>query len=171
MDCAGSTAVIGWIPRLLLRTVIRTQTQRSAAWFGGKDEDPRPAGKGNGFHFTELSPSAQLFVCHCLPPDRTWHKVNDQKVVYSGGWGRGRSDSSRNSNATRLGWSSSPTRRWPSRNWKPFGLESIHYFEHRAEQKPGWLVDFWLLSVFLYSFNHCHFAGWGKYFSTQEVPL
>ena len=23
-------------------------------------------------------------ICHCLPPDRTWHKVNDLKVDYSG---------------------------------------------------------------------------------------
>ena len=32
---AGSAAVVGWIPRLLLRLVVRTQTPRSAARFGG----------------------------------------------------------------------------------------------------------------------------------------
>ena len=35
----GSVAVIGWIPRLLLRLVARTQTPRSAVWFGGDDVD------------------------------------------------------------------------------------------------------------------------------------
>ena len=31
-------------------------------------------------------------ICLCLPPDRTWHKVNDPKVDYSGGYrgGEGR---------------------------------------------------------------------------------
>ena len=24
------------------------------------------------------------YICHCLPPDRTWHKVNEMKVDYSG---------------------------------------------------------------------------------------
>ena len=24
-------------------------------------------------------------ICLCLPPDRTWHKVNDPRVDYSGG--------------------------------------------------------------------------------------
>ena len=28
-------------------------------------------------------------ICHYLPPDRTWHKVNDPKVDYSGGLGEG----------------------------------------------------------------------------------
>ena len=27
-------------------------------------------------------------ICHCLPPDRAWHKVNDLKVDYSGGLGK-----------------------------------------------------------------------------------
>ena len=30
------------------------------------------------------------FICHCLPPDRTWHKVNDSKVDYSVGLGEGK---------------------------------------------------------------------------------
>ena len=29
-------------------------------------------------------------ICHTLPPDRTWHKVNDPKVDYSGGLGEGK---------------------------------------------------------------------------------
>ena len=29
-------------------------------------------------------------ICHCLPPDRTWHKVNDPKVNYSGDLGEGK---------------------------------------------------------------------------------
>ena len=35
------------------------------------------------------------------------------------------------------GRTSSLTRRWPSRSWKPFGLESVLGFEHSAEPKPG----------------------------------
>ena len=30
-------------------------------------------------------------ICLCLPPDRTWHKVNDTKVDYNEGLGRGSS--------------------------------------------------------------------------------
>ena len=29
-------------------------------------------------------------ICHCLPPDRTQHKVNDPKVDYSGSIGEGK---------------------------------------------------------------------------------
>ena len=29
------------------------------------------------------------YICLCLPPDRTWHKVNDPKVDYSGDLGEG----------------------------------------------------------------------------------
>ena len=31
------------------------------------------------------------FICLCLPPDKTWHKVSDLKVGYSGDYGRGSS--------------------------------------------------------------------------------
>ena len=40
VGCAGSAAVIGRIPRFLLRLVVRTQTPRSTTWFGGEDADP-----------------------------------------------------------------------------------------------------------------------------------
>ena len=30
------------------------------------------------------------YICLCLPPDRTWHKVNDPKVDYSGDLGEGK---------------------------------------------------------------------------------
>ena len=29
-------------------------------------------------------------ICHCLPPDRTRHKVNDLKTDYSGYFGKGK---------------------------------------------------------------------------------
>ena len=29
-------------------------------------------------------------ICHCLPPDRTRHKVNDPKTDYSGDLGEGK---------------------------------------------------------------------------------
>ena len=39
VGCAGSMAMIGWIPCLLLWLVVRTQTPCSAAWFGGEGAD------------------------------------------------------------------------------------------------------------------------------------
>ena len=41
VGCAGSAAVVGWIPHLLLRLLVRTQTPRSAAWFGSGDAEVR----------------------------------------------------------------------------------------------------------------------------------
>ena len=29
-------------------------------------------------------------IGHCLPPDRTWHKVNDPKADYNGDLGEGK---------------------------------------------------------------------------------
>ena len=37
---AGSAAVVGCIPRVLLRLVVRMQTPRSGVWLGGEDADP-----------------------------------------------------------------------------------------------------------------------------------
>ena len=34
-------------------------------------------------------------ICHCLPPDRAGHKVNDLKASYNGDLGEGRSGTSR----------------------------------------------------------------------------
>ena len=106
-------------------------------------------------------------ICLCLPPDKTWHKVNDLKIDYSEDLGRGRLGTSRSlspawlcwssahflqygpdepcwtwtqiyvqtcmpdyrlnrtrsSALQRCQWCSSPTRRWPSRSWGPFGLK------------------------------------------------
>ena len=45
-------------------------------------------------------------ICHCLPPDRTWHKVNDPKVDYGGDLGRGMWGTSRGSSPAGLYWSS-----------------------------------------------------------------
>ena len=39
VGCAGSVAVAGWIPRLLLWLVVRTQSASSAAWLGGEDAE------------------------------------------------------------------------------------------------------------------------------------
>ena len=36
------------------------------------------------------SSAFQFNICLCLPPDRTWHKVNDPKVDYSGSLGEGK---------------------------------------------------------------------------------
>ena len=45
VDCTGSAAVVGWIPRLLLRLVVRTHAPRFAAWFGVEDADPMLLGE------------------------------------------------------------------------------------------------------------------------------
>ena len=42
------------------------------------------------------------YICHCLPPNRTWHKVNDPKADYRGFLGRGRSGTNRGSNSASL---------------------------------------------------------------------
>ena len=48
------------------------------------------------------------YICHCLPPDRIWHKVNDLKVNYSRGWGKERSGLNRDSNSSGLCWTLVP---------------------------------------------------------------
>ena len=45
-------------------------------------------------------------ICLCLPPDRTWYKVNDPKVDYSGDFGKEKSSTSRSSSPAGLCWSS-----------------------------------------------------------------
>ena len=89
-----------------------------------------------------------IFVCHCLLPNRSWHKVNDPNVDYSGGWGKGRSGLSRDSNPAWLCCSSSPTWRWLSQSWEPFSFESALDYEHCAEPKPGQLWLFVLPLLF-----------------------
>ena len=42
----------------------------------------------------------------CLPPDRTWHKVDDPKVNYSGDLEEGKLDMSQGSSPAWLCWSS-----------------------------------------------------------------
>ena len=71
VGCVGSSAVIGWIPRLL-RLVVKTETPCSAAWFGSEDAEPMLPGEetdacppGSG------EPSRQVDICLCFPPDRT----------------------------------------------------------------------------------------------------
>ena len=67
LGCAGSMAVIGWIPYLLLWLVVRMQTPHSAAWFGGEDTDPMLLGE-----VTDTSPpgsgrpAAGLTFGYCL---------------------------------------------------------------------------------------------------------
>ena len=69
VGCAGSASVIGWILLLLLRLVVRTQTLRSSAWFGGEDADPMLLGE-----VTDSSPpgsgilAAQFYLS--MPPTR-----------------------------------------------------------------------------------------------------
>ena len=44
---------------------------------------------GCWFHFWTNTPG-KGFICLCLPPDRTWHKVNDMKVGSKSGLGEGK---------------------------------------------------------------------------------
>ena len=37
-----------------------------------------------------MKSSESAYICHCLPPDRTRHKVNGPKVDYSGDLGEGK---------------------------------------------------------------------------------
>ena len=59
---AGSTAVVDWIPRLLLQLIVRTQISLSAALFGGEDADPNAAGRGKQISFLQAKPSNQVDV-------------------------------------------------------------------------------------------------------------
>ena len=69
VGCAGSAAVIGWIVRLLLWLVVRTQTPRFAALFGGKDADPILLEEVTN---TSLPGSGDPgVICYSPPPDRT----------------------------------------------------------------------------------------------------
>ena len=86
----------------------------------------------------------RFFVCLYLQLERTWHKVNDPKVDYSGGWGRGKSGLSRDSNPAWLCWTSSPARRRSSWYWKPFGLESVLWTQHRAKTRLTVLIEFFV---------------------------
>ena len=38
----------------------------------------------------ECSGDVEKYICLCLQPDRTWHKINDPKVDYSGDLGEGK---------------------------------------------------------------------------------
>ena len=51
---------------------------------GGKTQDLE-IWKVCSHTFIAITPN----ICLCLRPDRTWHKVNDPKVDYSGGLGEG----------------------------------------------------------------------------------
>ena len=69
VGCPGSAAVVSWIPRLLLRLVVRIQTPRSVAWFGGQDAEPIRLRE-----VTDSSPPSKAQLPHkrylSLPPTR-----------------------------------------------------------------------------------------------------
>ena len=106
VGCARSAVVIGRISRLLLRLVVRTQTQHSAAGFDDDDADPRLLGE-------ETDPTS-LPVLARLP---TWYlsqppirqgltQVQWPEGRLSRGWEKEKLGSSRDSNPVRLCWSS-----------------------------------------------------------------
>ena len=63
-------------------------------------------------HRSEPKPCWRVDICIYLPPDRTWHKVNDPKVDYSGGWGKRRSGTNPGSSPAGLCWSSAHLMKW-----------------------------------------------------------
>ena len=105
--------------------------------------------------------AALLIICHCLPPNKTRCKVNDLKVDYSGGLGKGRSSLSRDLNPAWLYWLSSPTQRWPIWSRDSFGLKSVLDLEHHTTpgQNQASLLTF---SCCLFV-SRCYSAGRGKY--------
>ena len=106
VDYAGSTVVTGWIPCFLLQLVVRMQTLRLAAWFGGEDTNPMLLEEETNISPMGLGePGCPVFISHCLPLDRTWHTVNDLKVDYRGCWGKERLGWSQDSNPAVLCWS------------------------------------------------------------------
>ena len=90
VGCAGSTAVVGWIPRLLLQLVLRMQTPHSVAWFMGEDTDPHAAGKDNGFLSSRLNPAdlLTLFVSASYQTGLDTRSMTRRSIIV-GGEGRG----------------------------------------------------------------------------------
>ena len=79
-------------------------------------------------------------ICHCLPPDRTWRKVNDPKVDYSGGLGErkvGHEPRLEPCLTMRCQWCSSSTRRWPSRS-RNLTASSLPFLD--SARTSGWAV-------------------------------
>ena len=66
VGCAGSASVICWLPRLLLRLIVRTQIQHSGSlvwWLGRRS---RAAGRGNRYFYSEREGAqlpSHLFAC------------------------------------------------------------------------------------------------------------
>ena len=64
VGCAGSAIVIDWIPHRLLWLGVRTQTPRSADWFGRKDAGPILLGEELSYLSSGLGPVAcSIFCC------------------------------------------------------------------------------------------------------------
>ena len=49
-------------------------------------EDPIDPEQNSSYvsHICLLVAEIKSHICICLPPDRTWHKINDSKVDYGG---------------------------------------------------------------------------------------
>ena len=112
-------------------------------------------------NLSQLSLGGNHDICLCLPPDKTWHRVYDPKVGYCEDLGEGKvgyeprlepcwtmpvigPDYSLNWTAMfsaiqgwhTCQWCSSPTRRWPNRNRRPFGLKSVFAGQCSLGSKP-----------------------------------
>ena len=66
-------------------------TQHYKVWRKpGKGVAPFPTPHCCSYWKRSLQVTLDKIICHCLPPDRTWHKVNKQKADYRGDLGEGR---------------------------------------------------------------------------------
>ena len=110
VGCAGSANVIGWIPRLLLRLVVRTQIPRSTAWWWGCR--PHAAGRGNrSYPSSGLSPAVKsIFVSASNQTGLDTRSITQRWIII--GVKRGGGGSSRDSNPVGLCRSSAHWVQW-----------------------------------------------------------
>ena len=82
-----STAVIGWIPRLLFQLVVRTQTPTfgSLVWWQGRK--PNATGRCNGFLSCGLCPATPLFVTVSHQTGLATRSITRRSIIR--GWCRG----------------------------------------------------------------------------------
>ena len=80
-----------------IRTSALEEALKSASWAATADKASVVEWPGeNRIPPTPLADvQPKLDICHCLPPDRTRHKVNGPKVDYNGDYGEGRLGTSR----------------------------------------------------------------------------
>ena len=187
--------MIGWISRLLLQLVVKTQTSRAAAWFGSEDTEPMLLGEA-----TDASPpgsgslSSRRYLLYVPLTGQQWHKASLgplsrharrlQKYLWP------RRHSPQRGRLWRKAINLAPPRGLEPGGWLPEvrGCRSrctstdCHRNKDTSDQTrvltntadrsvPGYRVIFDCCLLCLYRVSRCYSASEGKYFCTQEVPL